>query len=244
VTDRSASDLHRTGRQRELLAAAWEQVRGPGIVRDIPDLIRAASDLTFDAALGIGDLLDLARTFSDVAAGRVESYVLPTTGRRIGRAAAQVLDQDLAAPLLDRLRSWPPGDEPEPAPTEASSSEASSSESSAPSQRTPTPTPSRATPRPTPRPSLSPSTLPEPPADCTRGTASALPDPLGPLLDIVRGSRRGSVESPSPDPETTEPTPSEPPTGEPTDSPSEEPTERDTPLLPIAPPTLPVGDDG
>ncbi|MBW3663857.1 MAG: LCP family protein [Actinobacteria bacterium] len=252
VTDRSASDLHRTGRQRQLLAAAWEQVRGPGIVGDIPDLIRAANDLTFDAALGMGDLLDLARTFSDVAAGRVESYVLPTAGRRMGRAAAQVLDQQLAAPLLDRLRSWPPGDEPasaatetaptDPAPPDPGPTETGSTETAPTAAASSEPTPRRTPSRPVPRPSVSPRTLPEPPAGCTRGTASVLPDPLGPLLDIVRGSRPGPDERPSPMAETTEPTPE--PSGTPTEAPSEGPTERDSPLVPIVPPTLPAGSEG
>lgn len=109
VDDGSASDMGRMGRQRDVLGAAWERVRGAQLIAHIPDLLATAREgLVVDAGLSVGDLRDLAAAFEELSAGRVEAYVLPTVGRRIGRAAAQIIDQDAGEPIARRLRSWPP----------------------------------------------------------------------------------------------------------------------------------------
>lgn len=109
VNDNSASDIGRMGRQRDVLGAAWERVRGAQLIPRIPDLLATARQgLVVDAGLGVQQVVDLAAAFEELSAGRVEAYVLPTYGQRIGRAAAQLIDQDAGRPIAERLRSWPP----------------------------------------------------------------------------------------------------------------------------------------
>lgn len=115
VTDPSASDIGRMGRQRDVLGAAWERVRGAQLIAHIPDLLATAREgLVVDAGLGVGELRDLAGSFEELSAGRIEAYVLPTTGRRIGRAAAQIINQEAGRPIAQRLRSWPPAPDAPP----------------------------------------------------------------------------------------------------------------------------------
>ena len=125
-----ANDFTRINRQQGLVSAAWDQVRGSGFVRRIPDLVRLADGMTIDAGLGIDDVVDLARAFSDVAAGRVEGHILPTAPRRIAGAAVLVIDWDRAMPLYARMRSWPPDGDAAPAPADASDPDASDPEAS------------------------------------------------------------------------------------------------------------------
>jgi len=107
--DRSASDFGRAGRQQEVLASLWGQLRRQPLSTVVPQLLQvAADDVTFDRGTGPDDLLAVAKTAAAVAGGEVETYTLPTSGRQIGRAAAQVVDADAAAPVLERLRQWPP----------------------------------------------------------------------------------------------------------------------------------------
>lgn len=115
VNDVSASDMGRMGRQRDVLGAAWERVRGAQLIPHIPDLLATAREgLVVDAGLGLGEVRDLAVAFEELSAGRVEAYVLPTYGKRIGRAAAQLIDQEAGEPIAKRLRSWPPSPDAPP----------------------------------------------------------------------------------------------------------------------------------
>jgi LCP family protein required for cell wall assembly len=115
VNDVSASDIGRMGRQRDVLGAAWERVRGAQLIPHIPDLLATAREgLVVDPGLGLGEVRDLAAAFEELSAGRVEAYVLPTYGQRIGRAAAQLIDQDAGEPIARRLRSWPPSPDAPP----------------------------------------------------------------------------------------------------------------------------------
>jgi len=115
ANDVSASDIGRMGRQRDVLGAAWERVRGAQLIPHIPDLLATAREgLVVDAGLGLGEVRDLAAAFEELSAGRVEAYVLPTVGKRIGRAAAQIIDQGAGEPIARRLRSWPPAPDSPP----------------------------------------------------------------------------------------------------------------------------------
>ncbi len=119
VTDRSASDFGRIERQQALLGATWDQVRSPGAITSLPELLDVARDgLVVDDGLGVQQVRELMAVFGDVAAGRVEGHTLPTMGSRIGRAAAQVVEPGAATEVLTRLRTWPPADD-DPAPASA-----------------------------------------------------------------------------------------------------------------------------
>lgn len=221
VVDRSASDFGRIARQQQLLGALWDQVRSPSAIGALPDLIGAARrGLVVDEGLGLQQVRDLLAAFSDVAAGRMEGHTMPTVGRRIGRAAAQVVDEDAAAAVLTRLRTWPPEDAATgtgPPGTTVGRSD--------------TPTILAA---------AADSTLPVDPT-CTLETAQALPDPRPPLGGIAaqRGDAGDDGPASGPDERPTgeapggpdgseSPTPSEPGPTEPT--PTE--TETDDGLLP------------
>lgn len=167
VTDRSASDFGRIERQQQLLGAVWEQVRRPGTVGSIPDLLAVARDgLVVDEGLGVQQVRDLLAVFGDMAAGRVEGHTLPTTGQWIDGNAAQVLDPTRATEVLTRLRTWPP-----------------ETRQSAPAS----------TVRPEGR--AAPTVLAAPmalalPTDstCTMATAQPLPDPREPLWGVARST--------------------------------------------------------
>lgn len=110
VTDRTASDFGRIERQQALLRALWDQVRRPGAITSLPEVIGVARDgMVVDGGLGVQQVRDLLAVFGEMAAGAVEGHTYPTRGQRIGRAAAQVAVEQDAAPLLTRLRTWPPG---------------------------------------------------------------------------------------------------------------------------------------
>lgn len=217
--DPTASDFGRMDRQRALLGAAWDQVRGPGIVTRIPDLLGLASGLRIDAALGVGDVVDLARAFADVTAGRVEGYTLPTTGRRIGGAAAQVLRTEEAAPILRRLRSWPPDVPVAPAtPTELPIAEPPTIPADASCNRDVA------------------IELPEP-----RGPLADVAEGRVPTWQAP-GDEPPDPGSPSTDPTgTTEPTEEPGPGPEPTTTDEPSPAPEPAPLPTLAPPTLPGG---
>lgn len=166
VTDRSASDFGRIERQQALLGATWEQVRSPGTITSLPELLGVARDgLVVDEGLGVQQVRDLLAAFRDVAAGQVEGHTLPTTGRRIGQAAAQVIEPQAATEVLTRLRTWPPGDD-EPAPPSAS------------------PLPDHTARGPV---LAAPGALALPTdAQCTLDAAQSLPDPRDPLWGVAR----------------------------------------------------------
>lgn len=214
VTDASASDFGRIDRQQALLGTLWDQIRSPGTIGALPELFGVARHgLVVDDDLGVQQVRDLLAVFGEVASGHVESYTLPTTGRWIRGAAAQVVVPHAATPILTRLRTWPP-----------------SSGGAAGAGAT------------TPRPDrddvvlAAPSTLALPSNPCTRDLAQALPDPRPPLGALVAwqegrgpgpsGDERGEPVAPS------EPTPSDDPSGrDGGPSPSPSPSDRDDNLL-------------
>lgn len=168
VADHTASDFGRIERQQALLGATWEKVRSPGTLASLPELLGVARDgLVVDVGLGVQQVRDLMAAFSDVAAGRIEGHTLPTTGRRIGRAAAQVVEPAQAAEVLTRLRTWPPG-----------------ADGASPS------TSLRLPPRHVDATVLAaPITLPTDDG-CTDATARPLPDPREPLWAVAHGDGR------------------------------------------------------
>jgi LCP family protein required for cell wall assembly len=212
--DATASDFGRMARQRELLGAVWDQVRGPSLLTRLPELIDVARrGLVVDAGLGVQDVRDLASAFADVSAGLVESLQLPTVGRRINGAAAQVLDEAAAAPLLARLQAWPP-DDPTPTPTDTPSPAALGRVRAA---------------------SAAPVVLAQP-APCHLGIAQPLPDPRAPLGGIA-AKLGGGARAPEDD-EDDAPAPTETPTETGTEpAPTETPTETGTETAPTEPPT-------
>lgn len=181
VTDRTASDFGRIERQQALLRVLWDQVRSPATISALPEILGAARDgMVVDEGLGLQQVRDLLQVFGEVAAGRVEGYTLPTTGQWIDGNAAQVVVEDAAAPILTRLRTWPPAaDEPAPAAAEAVGG-----------HRVPSDLEVLA--------SASTVAMPVVPS-CTRAEARVLPDPREPLWGVAR-SRDGDVRS------TTDPT--------------------------------------
>lgn len=235
------NDFGRISRQQALVAAAWDQLRGPALVRRLPALIRLADGLTIDAGFGLDDVVDLARAFKDVAAGRVEGHTLPTVDRRVGAARVLAISYRRALPLYARLRSWPPADPaasaPSPANSPAATPTASASASSAEGQPSPTASPS-------------PTVAPAPPnalvsRGCSRSNASELPpNPLDYLAAVANGDPTPPYD-PTPSPPRQQPSddesgttseqPSERPSGRPSPTPSRsqpepEPSESD-PLL-------------
>lgn len=109
VTDRSASDFGRIDRQQQLMRAAFNQLRGPGLVTRVPDLLQVArGGLVVDQGLGLTQVRGLANAFAGVSAGSFEGFTVPTFGRRINGAEVLIPDQDKAVPMMTRLRSWPP----------------------------------------------------------------------------------------------------------------------------------------
>lgn len=199
VTDATASDFGRIARQQRLLGALWDQVRQPGTIGSLPALLTVARDgLVVDDGLGVQQVRDLLAVFGEVASGTVEGHTLPTRGQRIDGAAAQVVDPDAAAPLLTRLRTWPPRPDDVSAATAPALDGADRTVLAA-------------------GPALA---LPGDGRSCTRDVAGALPDPR-PHLGGVVASRGGasSEVSAEPTPPSPSPTPddSPPPSDDATD---------------------------
>ncbi|MFT5223794.1 MAG: hypothetical protein ACI867_002121, partial [Glaciecola sp.] len=179
----NGNDFTRIARQQSLVAAAWDQLRGPSLVRRLPNLLRLANGVTIDAGLGIDDIVDLVKAFKDVAAGRVEGHLLPTVDRRVGRAQVLGISYSRALPLYERLRSWPPGSHDAPA---SASEEPSAEGSSAP---TASDEPSAAaSPSASPAPQQPAPAAAIPSTNCTRSQAFELPpNPLDYLANIADG---------------------------------------------------------
>ncbi len=135
------NDFTRMARQQGLLIAAWDQVRGPGFAKRVPALLDLARGMTIDSGLGLGQIKDLASAFSDVAAGRVKRYILPTVDRRVGAAQVLAIDWRRAIPLYEVLRAWPGVPAPQAAAEPSSKPSAEPSAEPSPSA-SPTPTPS------------------------------------------------------------------------------------------------------
>lgn len=229
VTDRTASDFGRIERQQALLGALWDQVRRPSTIGSLPSLVTAARDgLVVDDGLGVQQVRDLLSVFGEVAAGRVEGYTLPTTGRRIGQAAAQVVVPEAATPIITRLRTWPPAAD-EPAPSAMTRSVAVDA----------------------PEVLAAGTTLAIPGTTaCTRDVARPLPDPRPPLGGVAAatggsggtttsdggtapaddGAQEPATEGPTSEPtaEPSQPPPSDDTTEPPDDEPSPEPTDTES----------------
>lgn len=223
--DNSASDHGRMARQRTVLGAAWESVRGPRIVTKIPDLLAAARNgLKVDADLGVQAARALAEAFSDVSAGNMEGYSIPTYGQRIGRAAAQVVDGEAARPIIERLRSWPPSAQDGPTPTDQATATGPATVGSAPI-------------------ALAARQTLEIDPTCTLADAQPLPSPHAPLASIATSGNapppRGTAEPSDTPSGGADPQPSQEPSPPPSDDPSE-----DGGLLPDHDPSDDESEDG
>lgn len=110
VSDRSASDFGRIGRQQQLLSALWDQVRGPQLPLRVPALLSVVSDeVVVDDGMGVGQLRSLASGLSALSSGQVPMRTLDVVGERIGGQAALVPVPGELGVLRERLRSWEPG---------------------------------------------------------------------------------------------------------------------------------------
>lgn len=114
VADEETTDFGRQAKQRRFLAAAWDGLQGPQLVRALPGLMRTAGDnVALDSGLGLSDLVTLARAFQGVGSDAVEQHQLPGHIGRAGRLSVIHVDEAAARPLLDRLANWPPVSEVE-----------------------------------------------------------------------------------------------------------------------------------
>lgn len=103
-------DFARTERQRQFLAAAWDDMRGPGLLTKVPRLFGVMTrNVAVDVGFGPSQVRVLAEAFRELSGGAVESYLLPGSLGRAGAASVVRLDSDAAQPILTRLRNWPPG---------------------------------------------------------------------------------------------------------------------------------------
>lgn len=197
--DATASDFGRIDRQQQLVRAAWDRVRetaGPSTVPDLLTTVRRG--LVVDEDLGVQQVRDLLGAFRHVPAGGFEGYTLPTVGRRIGAAAAQVLDVEEARDVLTRLRTWPPTGEDTPHDAHVADGTTVVAAGAGGPWAADTP--------------------------CTADTASRLPDPTGPLAEVRRTSGGGADDGRDTDGEPGEPTPSSSPDDRRTEEPTEEPS--------------------
>ncbi len=227
-----STDFGRTLRQRQFLAAAWNDLRGPQLVGRIPALWGVLTrNVTVDAQLGLTDIVGLARTFQGVGGEQVESYGLPGTVGRVGAASVVHVDPAAAGPILSRLRNWPP--DPAPASPTAGPGPTMSARPSAPPMSAP-----------------APGAQPPPPPGCTRDTAHPAPGthppglPPAPPQASPSPTAAGQVTAPPSRPAgiptpTSGPTPSANPTptaaATPTPSTSTTPTPTATPSPSAAP---------
>lgn len=206
VTDPSASDFGRIARQQQLLGAAFDQLRGPQLVRRVPDLLQVArGGLVVDQGLGLVELRGLASAFQEVSGGSFEGFTVPTRNERINGAAV-LLPTDDVRPIMQRLRSWPPeADATAAAPGHA-----------------------------VPGQPLAAASAPAADPGCSLATADALPAPAAPLAEVYRARNGNTNTRPVPAPGTSADEP-EPSSGsddtrpEPTPKPIADPTSEPAP---------------
>lgn len=173
VTDLSASDFGRIARQQQLIGAAFDQLRGPQLVRRVPDLLQVArGGLVVDQGLGLVELRGLASAFAEVSGGSFEGFTVPTRNEQINGAAV-LLPTDEVRPIMQRLRTWPPEDETE---DETQDPPADASAHAVPGQ----PLAAASTPRPAP--------------GCSLASAKDLPAPGAPLAEVYR-ARNGNTNT-------------------------------------------------
>lgn len=234
VRDVSGSDFGRIARQQQLLAAAFDQLRGPSAITKIPDLLNVArSGLVIDRALDLQAVRELAGAFLDVRAGTFEGYTIPSNIGRRGERSVVIPDQEASRPIIERLRQWPPADplsvpvDVPPVdsevgdPGEVQVDEACTMAMAAPLPHPAAPLaevaasrPRSATPTPTPTTTSRPS-RPSPP----RNDPPASEEP--PATPTPTTTPSETAPEPTP---TSEPTPTDEPSPAPTTEPSDEPT--------------------
>jgi polyisoprenyl-teichoic acid--peptidoglycan teichoic acid transferase len=116
VAGDTQSDLDRIRRQQEFIRDALDQtleLRNPNRIRGV---IEAAVDnVQIDQALGLGDIVDLARRFSDFTGEQLRTFDLPVAGITIpARGSTPQLSAlellPAAEVTLDVLRGIEPGD--------------------------------------------------------------------------------------------------------------------------------------
>lgn len=101
-------DLGRMTRQQLLVRTALGQVRDLGLndVASIKKLVDATVDsVTLDSGMGTGDIIDLAKRFSDFQPDHLQTHSLPVVAHTTsGGASVVLLDQAAATPILDIFR--------------------------------------------------------------------------------------------------------------------------------------------
>jgi LCP family protein required for cell wall assembly len=102
-----SGDIGRSSRQQEFIRLAIDRAidRGLRDPRRLDQVLSAAqSSVTLDDALTIGDIVDLAKQYSEFGPDDLQTYSLPTTGGRVGEASVLFLDEAEAQPIFDVFR--------------------------------------------------------------------------------------------------------------------------------------------
>lgn len=101
VSDPSASDFGREARQQVYLHAVTHALLTPSAVLQVPELLATAkADLTLDATVGTGQLIELARAFASAGGGQLATFSLPGTTGRVGAASVVFTDKSTAPAVL------------------------------------------------------------------------------------------------------------------------------------------------
>lgn len=109
------NDFGRIQRQQDFIRRALERAvskgaRNPGTMDRLLDV--GLSSVTIDDELTPGKIFDLARRFRSFDPSALQNVTLPTVGEWIGGAAAQLLVESEAEPILAQFRDVPVPDEP------------------------------------------------------------------------------------------------------------------------------------
>lgn len=112
--DDPTGDLGRISRQQDFIKRALKRAidkgaRNPATALSL--LTAAASAITIDETLTVGDMRDLVIRFRDFNVDTLQSDQVPTHAAPIGGAAYQAVDWDAAWPLLEPFWGAPAGSE-------------------------------------------------------------------------------------------------------------------------------------
>ena len=103
------SDIGRTKRQQQLLLNLFDQVSSKKNVFNLPGFASTfAEEVTVDAGLSLGTLIELGRAALDLSTGDIEAVTLPVVDQRGADGGAYVVPGDEASRYLDAFRAGEP----------------------------------------------------------------------------------------------------------------------------------------
>jgi LCP family protein required for cell wall assembly len=103
------NDIGRTRRQQQMLLNLFDQVSSKKNVFNLPGFASTfAEEVTVDAGLGLGVLVELGRAALDLSTGDIEAVTLPVLDHRGSDGRAYVIPSDDAASYLDAFRAGEP----------------------------------------------------------------------------------------------------------------------------------------